>query len=1273
LLYSSYAIQVFDMKNLNVALAIGLHCLVGAIFAGFAQYADFGDAQMAVAGLLWFGGLLLILDFREKSPGGVWLAPLVWPFAAWFTALGVVILLGGLVWLAVQSRASATPPRPAAAPMSAYESKLFALESTLDTLEAQLRDLIATPRPAPAAAVPPAPPPASAFTPAVRTPAPRRPSFERELDWSDLLGARALAWAGGVVTVLGILFFFVLAANRGWLLPEIRVALGATTSAALFGAGFWARRRFGSLYAAVSAAGAGIAGAYATLLAATALYEFVPEPWALVAAAGIAAAGALTALAWSSQTVAGLGLIGAILVPLMAFVEDGELSFVGTSFVALMLAATAVVALRTGWRELMLLAGAASLVQIAALTAQAEGVDWRVFWLASSFWLLYLGVGLAWQLLRGSGGIEAVSGVFVITGGALATYASLFLLDERAGYGLLAVAAFYGLLAAGFLRLEPYRDLSSVLGAVSLVVGAIAGGVLLSGRSLTFVWCAVAILLAWLAGKARESRLLLPALAYAALAVGYALAVEAEPRDLFVETPHPGSGALAIAAAAASLSLFAFFAGRQVVSVSETPLGRALDLAVRLVCDQARVYFWAAGALVLYAASLGVLELFVRTSDFDWGHTALAGLWASVALGLVATGVRVGRGVDIGGLALLALAAVEVVAFDSTTLDDTAWGTSFLLVASAGALAGFEYGRLSPFEFRLIPGSAAAVVSAILAIGGVEILADGEWHGVSTQGGALVLVAAVYAALAVPIIRAPRDLSTIYWSIALAIATGALTLLVADFWLVLAGAAGATALVLLARLTAETRLELAGAAAFVLTGVYVLGSQAPPEDLFTVTAHPGGGAPSMLVLLAAALVGAFTFRRQPLRLAALWTAGGLALYATSLGVLELFVRVSDFGWGHVALAGLWGTVALAALEAALRRNRLDLQVAAGALLTFAAIELGYDWDQLGSHTKAAIASLAVAAAALGAGIEYGRLAQLRERLVPAGVALAASAGLTALALATLGSGTWHRIDVVGGLFVLAGAVYAGLCSVLFRRERDLAPCLWGIGLGFAVAGAALLVDGFWLVLAGAAGAAALYLLGEIVREPRLQVAAAAVYVLSLGYALVVEAPPREFFVESAHPGSGVPALLALAASAAIVFWRPEPVRHARAIAIGIAGALCFYAVSLALLELAEIATDADVGTKFQRGHTAVTIFWGLVSLGFLYAGLKRRSWQLRTAGFALFGVSLAKLFLYDLAFLSPLTRALSFVVVGAVLLFAGFFYQRLSEQLEGRGGTSRAA
>ena len=62
-------------------------------------------------------------------------------------------------------------------------------------------------------------------------------------------------------------------------------------------------------------------------------------------------------------------------------------------------------------------------------------------------------------------------------------------------------------------------------------------------------------------------------------------------------------------------------------------------------------------------------------------------------------------------------------------------------------------------------------------------------------------------------------------------------------------------------------------------------------------------------------------------------------------------------------------------------------------------------------------------------------------------------------------------------------------------------------------------------------------------------------------------------------------------------------------------------------------------------------------------GLTRRP-SLRLAGFALFGVSLTKIFLYDLPALSSITRALSFLAVGAVLLLGGFLYQRLSAEYD---------
>ncbi|MGH3103576.1 MAG: DUF2339 domain-containing protein, partial [Gaiellaceae bacterium] len=116
----------------------------------------------------------------------------------------------------------------------------------------------------------------------------------------------------------------------------------------------------------------------------------------------------------------------------------------------------------------------------------------------------------------------------------------------------------------------------------------------------------------------------------------------------------------------------------------------------------------------------------------------------------------------------------------------------------------------------------------------------------------------------------------------------------------------------------------------------------------------------------------------------------------------------------------------------------------------------------------------------------------------------------------------------------------------------------------------------------------------------------------------------------------------------------------RRYAIWASGVLAVYAVSLSILELSESVGGADLTAEFQRGHTAVSAFWGLVGLTALYLGLTRRRPPLRLAGFALFGVSLVKLFVYDLSTLSSVTRALSFLAVGAVLLLAGFFYQRLS-------------
>jgi uncharacterized membrane protein len=231
-----------------------------------------------------------------------------------------------------------------------------------------------------------------------------------------------------------------------------------------------------------------------------------------------------------------------------------------------------------------------------------------------------------------------------------------------------------------------------------------------------------------------------------------------------------------------------------------------------------------------------------------------------------------------------------------------------------------------------------------------------------------------------------------------------------------------------------------------------------------------------------------------------------------------------------------------------------------------------------------------------------------------------------------------------------------------KRLRDLSTLLYTAALALAAVAAFLLLDGTWLTLAWAAAAAALAGLSVVTREHRLRFA-------SLGYVVVTsgaafhESPPTQLIVAHTHPAHGVIGLLLLT-TAVLVLARVAREQW-RTVSLWIGGLLLVYAASLGILELAVHVFSASLHTNFQRGHSAVSALWGLLGLSLLYVGLNRRRRALRFGGFALFAVSLGKLFLYDLSQLSSITRALSFLAVGAVLLLAGFLTQRLTADGDG--------
>jgi uncharacterized membrane protein len=892
-------------------------------------------------------------------------------------------------------------------------AQLDDLERRLGAIHSELMELRATvlapERPTPAPTPPPtrpaAPPPPvtasqRAARPATAPPPPAPPKepslWDREvtlpkIELADLLGARALAWVGGAVSLLGVVFFFVLAVDRGWIGPVERVGLGALASLLVFGGGLLMRHRYGQLYAAVAAVGAGIAGGYATLLAAAAMYGLVPDLAALAIALGIAALGTAVALAWNSETVAALGLVGATLVPI-AHAVDSEISTLGTAFAGLVLAGTALVALRRGWDTLLAVGAAAAIPQVAWLVLDAGGgAPAEVVGVATFFWLLVLAMGLARREAR-TDETESISTALVLASLLLGGISARVLFEgevagwAREGVALTAVALTYLALAAAWFFRD--RDASALLGAIGLAVGAVATADLLGGASLAIAFSAEAALLAWVAYRLVEPRYGFLSLGYLTLALVHTLGIDATPRELFVESGHPAWHSYVPAVAGLACLLVAFYAPRWKRLREGEPDGVVEELVAGLVAAGRTIALLAvglSGVLLVHASSLGVLDVAVELGSFDWGEVAVTALWGAFAAGCLVAARRWPEA-EAYGAGWAALALAKLVGYDANELTATQTGVSALVLAGI-LLAAAILGR-APLAVAIPQIAAVVAAGGAVSLGGSST-AEGFW---------LLAVATPFAALAAARF-ADRSRSTSLWASALALGLLASPLLLEHTELVAAWTVAAAALAALAEATRERRLQL-GAYAFAgLALLYTLAELAPPEELFVRQTSPADGVPAVLLALAALL--AVTLRRwdapekdeldkalaevqREARRYAIWGAGLLGVYAVSLSLLGLAQELGPdvttaFQRGHTAISALWGAIGLIALYLGLKRDLPSLRLAGFAVFGVSLAKIFvYDLSRLSSVTRA-FSFLAVGVVLLLAGFFYQRLAGVSPR------------------------------------------------------------------------------------------------------------------------------------------------------------------------------------------------------------------------------------------------------------------------------------------------------
>jgi uncharacterized membrane protein len=246
------------------------------------------------------------------------------------------------------------PQRPAAAPAAPPPPAEPA------RTPAAARTAAASAAPPPAPPTPPSPP-----SPPSATPTPPQMGFE------ERLGTQWTVWVGGVALALGGFFLVRYSIEQGWFGPGMRIVLGALLALALIVAGEWARRKENLTgISGVPAAhipsiltAAGTAVAYADVYAAYALYGFI-GPAAAFVLLGIVALATLAAALLHGPALAGLGLVGAYVTPLI--VSTGKPNFWALYiYLAVVTGAAFLLARARMWRWL-------------ALTAVAFGFLWTL-------------------------------------------------------------------------------------------------------------------------------------------------------------------------------------------------------------------------------------------------------------------------------------------------------------------------------------------------------------------------------------------------------------------------------------------------------------------------------------------------------------------------------------------------------------------------------------------------------------------------------------------------------------------------------------------------------------------------------------------------------------------------------------------------------------------------------------------------------------------------------------------------------------------------------
>lgn len=268
---------------------------------------------------------------------------------------------------------------------------------------------------------------------------------------------------------------------------------------------------------------------------------------------------------------------------------------------------------------------------------------------------------------------------------------------------------------------------------------------------------------------------------------------------------------------------------------------------------------------------------------------------------------------------------------------------------------------------------------------------------------------------------------------------------------------------------------------------------------------------------------------------------------------------------------------------------------------------------------------------------------------------------------------------MGTAAVAMAVVYAATSRLILawrpRETRQLLTAL-SVAVGFVALAFPIQADAAWIALGWAAEAAVLWWFGNRIHAPAMRAIAGVLAFASVLRVVFIDTPfdTREPFVpvlnEYALPALGTAALVLSGIILTRRFWDQRHAGERFLVHIGALAGIVLVWIVLSVecygyFDALASASSADHSIDWRwLGQMSLSILWAVFATVLLAIGFRMHMARLRWLAIGLYGLTVGKVFLVDMAELDEIYRILAFFVLAVLLGVAAWAYQRIRLEFE---------